>query len=86
MQLCTRLAGWLAGWLAGPGWLAGCNMTPGPIMTLTAHFLITNEHVLLLRLKPYYFEEGWLAGWLSWLAGSMAEPGWLAGWMTALAD
>jgi len=48
---------WLAGWLS---WLAGCDMTPGPGMTLTAHFLITNEHFLLLCLKPYYFEEGCL--------------------------
>ena len=90
-QPCSYAPVWLVGWLVGCGlgWLAGCNMTPGPRMTLTAHFLITNEHVLLLRLKPYHFEEGWLAGGLSWLVGSMAEPGWLAGWawMTAwLAD
>ena len=46
-------------------------------MTLTAYFSTTNDHFLLLRLKPYYFDEAgvrpWmgvgLAGWPSWLAG-----------------
>ena len=58
-------------------------MTPDPGMTLTAYFSTTNGHFLLLRLKPYYFEEGGVRAWMGWLA---ARAGWLAdraGWLTA---